>query len=71
TIIDFDKVFGLNIEKELYNFVKPENIEALINEREKARKERNFKESDRLRKEIEKKGYRVEDTEVGMRFFKK
>jgi len=71
TIVDFDKIFGLNIENELYNIVKPEDIETLVNEREKARKERNFKESDRLRKEIEKKGYIVEDTEVGMRFSKK
>ena len=36
-----------------------------------SREENNFEESDRLREEIEKLGYVVEDTKEGMRVFKK
>ena len=71
TIIDFDKVLGLNIENELDNFVLPDDIKILVNSRKKAREEKNFEESDRLREEIEKKGYVVEDTKEWMRVFKK
>jgi cysteinyl-tRNA synthetase len=37
----------------------------LIDKREKLRKENKFKEADELRKEIEKKGYKVEDLPKG------
>lgn len=74
TIIDFDKVIGLGIEKivrEAADIKLPLNIQELKQEREKARDEKNFEESDRLRKEIESMGYVVEDTKEGMRVFKK
>lgn len=71
TILDFDKVFGFNIENKLISYKMPEEINVLIKSREKAREEKNFKESDRLRDEIEKLGYTVEDTKEGMRVFKK
>ncbi len=41
----------------------PKEILELVKEREKARKGKNFKESDRLRDLIKSKGYIVEDTE--------
>ncbi len=46
-------------------------IKNLINKRNIARKNKDFKESDRLRDEIEKLGYIVEDTKDGQRISKK
>ncbi|MEK6936890.1 MAG: cysteine--tRNA ligase [Nanoarchaeota archaeon] len=40
----------------------PEEIKDLVQKREKARKENNFKEADKLRNLIKEKGYLIEDT---------
>jgi cysteinyl-tRNA synthetase len=45
----------------------PAEITALAEQREQARKTKNFKESDRLREEIKKKGYLIEDAKEGFR----
>ena len=71
TVLDFDNVLGLDMEDRMKRVIKNEFVENLINERKKARKEKNFEESDRLREEIEKKGYIAEDTKDGMRVYKK
>lgn len=65
-ILDFDKVLGLNLPKSGFasksaNEEIPEEIERLKKERDSARQEKNWQKSDRLRKEIEEKGYAVED----------
>ncbi|MFH1822359.1 MAG: cysteine--tRNA ligase [Patescibacteria group bacterium] len=72
TILDFDKLLGLDLEKAVgrQDFL-PKEIEDLITEREKARAEKDYKKSDKLRKKIEKMGYRVEDSKEGIRVFKK
>ncbi len=41
----------------------PKEISELVKKREKAREEKNFAESDKLRKLIKEKGYIIEDTE--------
>lgn len=61
-LLEIDKIFGLNLDKEK---LIPENVQKLVGERESARKEKNWTESDRLREKIEKLGYTVEDTEKG------
>ena len=73
TILDFDKVLGLGLSaiKDFDKDSLPSDIKDLYNSRLKAREEKNFEESDRLRDEIEKLGYVVEDTKEGMRVFKK
>jgi cysteinyl-tRNA synthetase len=43
----------------------PEHIKQLAADREKAREEKDFERSDKLRKEIEEAGYTVEDTAQG------
>jgi cysteinyl-tRNA synthetase len=43
----------------------PENIQTLVAERQAARQEKNFAESDRLRDELTKFGYKVVDTPTG------
>ncbi len=64
TLLDFDKVLGLKLD-EIKKEEIPQEIKDLAEKREKARKEKNFEESDRIRKEIKDKGYRIEDTEQG------
>lgn len=44
------------------------DIEALINERQAARKERNFQRADEIRNELEAKGIILEDTREGVRW---
>lgn len=62
-ILDFDKVFSLNLKQEKIKI--PEEIINLANEREIYRKEKNFKKSDEIRKIIESKGYIIKDEEEG------
>ncbi len=62
-ILDIDeKVLGLDLNKEE---VIPKNIQKLAEEREQSRKEKKWAESDKIRDEIEKLGFAVEDTEKG------
>lgn len=68
TILDFNKVFGLDLRdvSEL-----PEDILALHKKRQQARAEKRWTDSDALRAEIESKGYIVEDSKEGPRIIKK
>ena len=63
TLLDFDKVLGLNLNKEMVEEKIPDEILKLAEERQKAREEKNWAESDRLREIIKNKGYLVEDFE--------
>lgn len=61
---DFDRVLGINLGKEPSMQVEeviPEQVEKLIEQREVVRKMRNYAEADKIRLDIEKLGYRVED----------
>jgi cysteinyl-tRNA synthetase len=70
TVLDFDRVLGLNLDS-MDTEKLPAEIKKLTVAREKARTEKKYEESDRLRQEIESRGYVVEDTKEGMRVFKK
>lgn len=61
TILEMDKVLGLDLDKEIIEEKIPEEIVKLVEERQKAREEKNWAESDRLREVIKDKGYLVED----------
>jgi cysteinyl-tRNA synthetase len=64
TIEEMDKVFGLGLlDKETLKI--PKEIKELAEEREKARKDKNWKLSDELREKIKSKGYSVEDKPEG------
>lgn len=70
TILDFDKVLGLNMEAiaSLASKIEiniPKHIQDLINEREIARKNKDFVKSDALREMILDEGYDVKDTPEG------
>ncbi|MFA4826776.1 MAG: cysteine--tRNA ligase [Candidatus Shapirobacteria bacterium] len=61
TILDFDKVLGLDLAKKPEKEMIPSEIIKLVEERKTARKNKDWGESDRLRGKIEKMGYTVED----------
>jgi len=63
-LMQFDRVLGLNLNKEVIMRVDekiPEQIEKLVEQREAMRKMRNYFEADKIRHDIEKLGYRLED----------
>ena len=62
----FDTVLGLESNKQEENELDiPEEIKELIEKRKNARENKDWEESDRLRDEINKKGYNVKDTKEG------
>lgn len=62
----FDKVLGLNIDKE-EEFEIPEEIMKIVEERKQARIEKNWNKSDELRDKLISLGYNVKDTSDGMK----
>ena len=52
--------------KEQENIEVPEEVLELVEERKKAREEKNWSLSDELRDKIKDKGYIVKDTKEGM-----
>lgn len=71
TLLKFDEVLGLNLDKiKKEAFEIPVEIKKLAKEREKARQNKDWKKSDELRKEIEKKGFIIEDTSEGSKIKK-
>lgn len=69
-LMDFDRVFGLNLN-EVKKIKISSKIRILIKKREKYRKEKNWKFADKVRKEIEKLGYIIEDLKSGVKVKKK
>lgn len=63
-IVEFDKVFGLNLTK-IKKTVIPSEIKELIEKREKYREEKKWEEADKIREKIKKMGYLLEDTRSG------
>lgn len=70
TILEFDKVFGLELNK-VEKVKVPKEVLKLAKEREAARENKDWAKADKLRKEIEKTGYLVEDTAEGSKIVKK
>ena len=71
TIIDFDKVLGLDLGKGEQEEELPPEIDELVKARQTAKKNRDWELSDALRAEIERYGYYVEDTKEGTKLVKK
>ena len=63
----FDKVLGLKIEEpiEETELKLPQEIVDLIEERKKARENKEWGKSDELRDKIKEKGYEIKDTKEG------
>ncbi|MFA5937005.1 MAG: cysteine--tRNA ligase [Candidatus Paceibacterota bacterium] len=69
TILDFDKVLGLGFEN-IKNEIIPDEIIKLAEEREQARKNKDFKKSDDLRDKIISLGYEIKDSDDGFKINK-
>ncbi len=65
-IVKLADVLGLIVEKE--EELLAEDIEKLIEERQAARKERNFQRADEIRNELLEKGIILEDTREGVKW---
>lgn len=71
-LIEFDQVLGLDLDKVVAKSLKVSaKVNNLVFDRAKARVEKNFKESDRLRKKIEAAGFIIEDTADGQKLREK
>lgn len=72
TLFKFDKVLGLNLEKE-YKSIKdklnklPQEVKKILEQRKTARSKKDWQLSDRLRDKISNLGYLVEDTKEGQK----
>jgi cysteinyl-tRNA synthetase len=67
TILDFDQVFGLNLNavKNIIEEEIPIEIKTMAEAREEARNNKDWKKADALRQEIENRGFTVRDTDNG------
>ncbi len=65
-IVKLSDVLGLIVDKE--EEILAEDIEALIAERQAARKEKNFRRADEIRSELLEKGIILEDTREGVKW---
>lgn len=63
TLIEFDKVLGLNLGVDSREEEIPQEVLDLVEQRKKAREEKDWGESDRLREVIKESGYLVEDSQ--------
>ena len=65
-LLKFDEVLGLNLKDyQKEESVLPEDIQALVTERNEARANKNWAESDRIRDLLIEKGYTVKDSKEG------
>jgi cysteinyl-tRNA synthetase len=75
TILDFDRVLGLDLASLPPSSNEPveipEEIQALAEAREEARKEKDWVKADALRAEIDARGYEISDTSQGIRISEK
>lgn len=67
-IVRLADVLGLIVDKK--EEILAEDIEALIEERQKARKEKNYQRADEIRNELLEKGIVLEDTREGVKWKK-
>jgi len=65
TIKKIDRIFSLDLFKKEKIDISQE-IKKLLEKREQARKDEKWNKADEIRKQIEEKGFRVEDTPKGM-----
>ena len=68
TLLHFDTLLGLRLaEWEPIEETAPEEIVALVQQRDQARAQKRWKEADALRAQIIAAGYDIEDTPQGAR----
>ena len=70
TILDFDQILGLDLDKLDQPEDLPSEVQKLVDARQKARQAKEWEASDRLRDEIQALGYMVQDTPEGIKVIK-
>jgi cysteinyl-tRNA synthetase len=66
TLLEFDRVLGLRLaEWQPEETIIPPEVMALVEEREKARSAKQWKDADGLREQVRQAGYEIEDTPKG------
>jgi cysteinyl-tRNA synthetase len=63
-LLKIDKVLGLELDK-VRPVKAPDEVKKLVEDRENARKNKDFAKSDEIRTKISKLGFEVEDTQTG------
>jgi cysteinyl-tRNA synthetase len=72
SLLEMDEVLGLNMAVESQELTQiPQEVINLAQERESMRKNKKFNDADRLRVEIERKGYFLKDTKEGTKIVKR
>jgi len=66
TILELDNFLGLDLISKFKESIIPKNIMGLLSERNKAKNNRDYSESDRIRGEILNKGYKIQDVPNGV-----
>jgi cysteinyl-tRNA synthetase len=67
-LLEFDKVFALDLEKEEIAEKLPEEAEILIRKRDEARKAKDWETADKIREQLKAMGIIVEDTPQGVKW---
>jgi len=67
-VLKADEVLGLDLDRAPAEKILPPELMALVEARVQARKDKDFKKSDELRKALLEKGVLVEDTPKGARW---
>ena len=69
-LLKFDSVLGIEIDKENTVINIPVEVLNLAKDRQQARKQKDWTESDRLRDEIKKLGFEIKDSKEGFELTK-
>lgn len=68
-LLNFDKIFGLRLDKIKKEKI-PKDILELTEQRERYRKNKEWEKADKIRDEVKKLGYEIEDTQDGQKIIK-
>jgi len=67
-LLEFDKIFGLDLDREVVKEELPKEAEELIRKREEARNAKDWKTADKIREQLKAMGIIMEDTPQGVKW---
>jgi cysteinyl-tRNA synthetase len=67
-LLEFDKIFALDLDKEEILEKLSEEAEILIRKREEARKAKDWEKADKIREQLKAMGIIIEDTPQGVKW---
>jgi cysteinyl-tRNA synthetase len=70
-LIEFDKIFALDLDKKTVTERLPEEAEILVLRREEARKAKDWETADKIREQLKTMGIILEDTDSGVKWRRK